>query len=709
MTVNAGVGIADHEAMTRLLKPRSIAVVGLSDSSGFRDYIRPTLDSDAEIFFVHPKHDTVLGHPTHPSLTSIGRPIDAVISVMAAERTTALVEEAAAGLDIGGMVSIAGGFAEMNEAGAALQDRLVIAAQRTGMPLIGPNGLGYINVPRRISLTIASPHKRRPGGISVVSQSGALLSGVAMAAWNHPGCGLNLLISAGNEAVTDLADYVDFLAADPDTRAIGLVVEKIRRPEAFFAAARRATEAGKPIAVLKLARSKRSQRMAASHTGALTGDAWVYDVALGQAGIAVVADPEELVDRLALFEQLDPANWSAVESLGVISMTGGFASLSVDLAEADGMAIPPLTALEPWVHENIPGVTVANPLDTTGMGASLWPEVVRRYATCPDSDALLYIHPLADEDGSAGTISLVEEFVKAAQNGGKPFVVANCSGALGSFVTDRLPAGKVAAGRGLRPTLRGLQTLGAFVRHREKAFLRPGNPPVPALPRPDLETVALPEGRMLPFGPTLEMLSAAGIPVAPYHLIAPDAAPGAVLVPFGGPYVVKLADVGHRTEHGAVRLGVSAGGLADTVAELRTLAADHKLSPVVVVQPQVEILGEAFIGVQAGSELGPLVVFGLGGVFVEVLNRVGGRMAPLGMDDARSLIAEFADTKVMHGFRGRPGWDLEALAGILVAAGRLAVAGRGWIESLDLNPLVYSPSGFLAVDALCLVRDEDDS
>nr|WP_246497244.1 acetate--CoA ligase family protein [Sphaerisporangium rubeum] len=683
------------------MKPRTIAVVGLSDTSNFRDYVSPTLDGDAEVFFVHPKHATVLGRPTHPNLTSIGRPLDAIISMMAAERSTLLVEEAA-GLDVGGLVCIAGGFAETGADGAALQSRMVTAARSAGMPVVGPNGLGFINVPRRVSLTIASPHKRRPGGISVVSQSGALLSGVAMAAWEHPGCGLNLLISAGNEAVTDLADYVDFLAADPDTRAIGLVVEKIRRPAAFFAAARRATEAGKPIAVLKLARSNRSQQMAASHTGALTGDAWVYDVALRQAGVTVVADPEELVDRLALFEQLDPANWSAVEGLGVITMTGGFASLSVDLAEADGMSIPPLSELEPWVRDNIPGVTVANPLDTTGFGAAIWPEVVRRYATCAESDALLYLHPLADEDESDSTVQLVEEFAKAAQDAGKPFVVTNCSGAPGRFVLDRLPSGKVAAGRGLRPTLRGLQTLGAFVRHREEAARREDTPVPPSTRRPDVATVAVAEGQMLPFGPTLEMIRAAGVPIAPYHLVAAgDDVTGA---PFPGPYVVKLADVAHRTEHGAVRLGVTADGLGDAVAELRALAAVHGLPPLVAVQPQVEILGEAFIGVQGESELGPLVVFGLGGVFVEVLQRVGGRMAPLSARDARSLIDEFADAKVMHGFRGRPAWDLDALAEILVAAGRLAVSGRGWIESLDLNPLVFTPDGFVAVDALCLVR-----
>jgi acetate---CoA ligase (ADP-forming) len=163
--------------------------------------------------------------------------------------------------------------------------------------------------------------------------------------------------------------------------------------------------------------------------------------------------------------------------------------------------------------------------------------------------------------------------------------------------------------------------------------------------------------------------------------------------------------VAHRTEHDAVRLRVGADGLAAVVAELRAIAARDHLAASVAIQPMLQATGEALLGVQGESELGPLVVLGLGGVFAEVLNRVGGRMAPFTTEVARELIEEFADLKVMHGFRGRPGWDLDALAGILVATGQLAARGREWIATLDINPLIYGPDGFGAVDALLLLRD----
>ena len=458
---------AARSPLARLLCPSTIAFVGLSDNSHFCRTVRPTFDGNAEIFMVNPRHNTVLGRPTVPSLTDLGRPVDAVLSCMSAERTTELIEETA-GLDVGGVVLIANGFAEVGGEGEVLQARLTAAARAAGVAAIGPNGLGFINVPHRVSLTIASHHKRRPGGMSIVSHSGAMLSGAAMAAWSYPDSGLNVLVSAGNEAVTDLADYVDYFVTDPETKAIGLILEKIRRPEEFFAAVDRATDAGKPIAVLKLARTERSQQMAASHTGALTGDAWVYDAALRQAGVALAYDVEELIDRLALFDQLPPQRWTSVSALGVVTRTGGFASLCADLAVAEGVPIAPLENYKPWLAERVPGVTVPNPLDAASFGAATWTEIIHKYVTDPGLDAIFMIQPTSDEDISyrdGVALSPVVDYAEAAAQVAKPCVIANCSGVPGDWIEGYLQ-GTLVRGRGLRPSLRGLATMGAFVRYR---------------------------------------------------------------------------------------------------------------------------------------------------------------------------------------------------------------------------------------------------
>jgi acetate---CoA ligase (ADP-forming) len=246
--------------LARLLDPRTIAVVGLSDRlAGIARDVSQANATGTDIHIVNPRHSTVMGLETVGSLSDIPGPIDAVMSVVSAARTVDVAEEAAA-LDVGGFIAHAAGYAEVGDGGGdVLQERLRAAAIRGGFALIGPNSLGFESVRRHIRLTRAVKQTLKVGGLSIVSHSGAMLSAVAMAG-QADGAGFNLLVSAGNEAVTDLADYVDYLADDPHTTGIGLVMEKIRRPEAFFTAVRRAIAAGKPVVALKLGRSERTRR-----------------------------------------------------------------------------------------------------------------------------------------------------------------------------------------------------------------------------------------------------------------------------------------------------------------------------------------------------------------------------------------------------------------------------------------------------------------
>ena len=686
-----------RSALDRLLQPRSIALVGLSDNNARRlEGLEPTFRSGCEIFVINPRYERVIGRPAARSLTDLGRPVDCVMSLISAERTTDLAEEAAS-LDIGGLIMMAAGFAEMGVGGARLQGRLRAAAETGGFAALGPNCLGLENVPRGIRLTGAVKDELKPGGLSIVSQSGAVVTGVTMAG-KAAGAGFNLLISSGNEAVTDLADFVDYLAGDPGTKAIGLVFEKVRRPEAFFAAVRRAIGAGKPVVATKLGRSERSQRMAASHTGALTGDAWVYEVALRQLGVTLADDPDELAERLALADKIPAQRWTEVRSLGVVALSGGFASLSYDMAQQEGLAVPALDNLLPWVQERIPSALVANPLDPTGLGTQYWGEIMGQYITSPELDAIIVSETMTVDGESVR--SRVRDISEAARKVTKPVVFANASG-LPPIWAREYEGEPLAFGRGIRASMRGLHTIGNLVRLQSgpRQMLQPLAP----LARPQVATIPAAAGEMLPFAATMELLGEAGLPVAPYALCEPEADPRALGVSFAGPYVVKLADVAHRTEHGAVRLAVAREQIAVAVLELRQLAMASGLPALVALQPMISSRGELMIGIQS-SELGPVVALGLGGVFVEALRRVGGRMAPFDLQEAWELIGEFRDLRVLHGFRGSPAWDLEELGRILVSAGRLASAGRDWIASLDLNPVLYGDGGYAAVDALLLVK-----
>ncbi|MGE2836861.1 acetate--CoA ligase family protein [Mycobacterium sp. SMC-4] len=685
--------------LERLLNPRTVAVVGLSDKSPVAGFISPTLNSTAEVYFVHPTAETVLGRPAFRAISEVPGPIDAVLSVMSAERTVALAEECA-DLDCGGLVIYAAGFSELGEAGADHQSRLADAARRGNMAVVGPNSLGYISVPRSLYLTASADYQPAPGGISVISHSGAMIGGIAIAAKQRTGVGISRLISAGNEATTDVADYLDFLATDPDTTAIGLVVEGIRRPDEFFAAARKCIAAGKPVVALKLARNARTQQMAASHTGALAGSAWAYDVAFAQAGIQLAYDLEELVDRLALVSQIDPALWNPVQRIGVVAGTGGFASLAFDVAEAEGLTLPPLDSLADWVAATIPGITVPNPLDTTGFGATFWTDIVDRYVGSDELDAVVFVNMWSD---APLYHRLIDDVAVAARRYRKPVAIAAGAGAVGDFAMKVIgDDGAVALGYGIRGTLRGLHTLGAFERERTAAR-EVVDLPAP-VPRPaDTIVDATSGSRFLPFREVMGLLEQFGIPTAPFAII--DATDEVRAPAFGGPYAVKLADVAHRTELGAVALNVEAAELAETVTRLREIAAQHSVAPPVAVQPMTAFRGELLMGIDGRSELGPMVMLGLGGIFVEVLQRIGGRPAPLSRTDAEALIEEFRDLRLLHGFRGSQPWHLEQLADALVGLGRLAAAGRDWIESLDVNPLLVTTDGLVAVDALCIVRD----
>jgi acyl-CoA synthetase (NDP forming) len=686
--------------LARLLDPRTIAVVGLSDRlPGIVRDVGQAKANGADIYIVNPRHSTVMGLETVGSLSDIPGPIDAVMSVMSAVRTVDVAEEAAA-LDVGGFIAHAAGYAEVGDYGGALQERLRAAAVRGEFALIGPNSLGFESVRRRIRLTRAVRQRLKVGGLSIVSHSGAMLSAVAMAG-NANGAGFNLLVSAGNEAVTDLADYLDYFADDPHTTGIGLVMEKIRRPEAFFSAVRHAIAAGKPVVALKLGRSERARQLALSHTAAVTGDAWAYDVALRQAGVSLAYDPEELADRLALVDKIPSERWSAVAALGVVVMSGGFASLTYDLASEEGLGVPSLEEFLPWVQERVPGTLIANPLDLTGLATVHWREIVSGYIESSEIDSFFVAQPMSIEDDNVR--GWVRDVSESAGRVAKPVVLANVSGLPPPWLSG-LESEHLAYGRGVRGTLRGLRTIGDFVRRRgyDRSMAESPSP----VARPSRSTLESGGEELVGFGETMGLLGALGFPVADHVLIFEAEDPDDAEILFAEPFVVKLAELAHRTEIGAVRMDVRLDGLADAVRDLRDLAESHHVPPTVAVQPMVRPMGEALIGIDGTCELGPMVVVGLGGVFVEALNRVAGRIAPFDLAEARDLIDEFRDVKVMHGYRDRPAWDLDALARLLVKTSEFAAAGAEWIDSLDLNPVIFDGSRYVVVDALLLMKPE---
>ena len=687
--------------LSRFLVPSSVAVVGASERQArSNNAVEAMRQAGQKLYFVNSARDEVYGERAYPDLESIGGPVDAVLSLVPAAAVPGVVRGARA-VGAGGVVVVAGGFAESGAEGRALEAELLEAAG--DLPVLGPNCNGFIRPSAGARLSGAPLLPFPEGNLGVVTHSGALLGVLGLAAAER-GLGYSTLVSTGNEMTVDMADCLEFLAEDDETSCILLVLETIRSPERFFRAARRALRNGKPIVALKLGRSERGRDIASSHTGALVGQSWVYDAALAQHGIAVASDVVDLLDRVSLLSQLPRERWTEASGVAVASLSGGWATMASDVCDDERVSLPALGALSDEVNRWIPDRTTVNPLDMTGfaMGRSDVVEgILASFATSPEVDAIVLQWFLDESTGEAGR-AFVDAALRTASEHSLPVVLGSVEDGHPGDWARALPAQGVALGRGLRGTVRALRTMGDHVR-----FVRaPEDPPSerPALlPRPE-GAVSSEAGAMLGFGPAMALLETHGVPVAAYHLVAEGES--AIAPGFDGPYVVKLADVPHRTELDGVRLGVRGDELSDVVADLRAVARRREVSGAVVIQQQLTVCGEAFVGVQRDSGLGPLVVAGVGGIFVEVLKKIAGRIVPVTGRDAEAMIEEIATSGVIDGARGRQVWPRDELASVIASVGRLAESSP-WLSSLDINPLVLTPGGFVAVDALALVDGDE--
>jgi acyl-CoA synthetase (NDP forming) len=686
------------ERLGRFLRPRSVAIVGASERQvRSNNAVAAMREAGLELYFVNPRRPEVYGERAYRTVVDIGRPVDAVMSIVNAELAIEAVADARES-GAGGVVVIAGGFAEAGPEGMELQRRLAEAAGP--MPVLGPNCNGFLrtDVGARLS---GVPRLRFPrGSIGLVTHSGALIGalGLGAAARN---IGFSSLISTGNEMAIDMADCLDFFVEDGETVAIGLVVETIRSPARFFAAARRARAAGKPIVALKLGRSARGQEIATSHTGALAGQPWVYDAVFRQHGISSACDVVDLLDRLWLFDQLPREQWCAVDGLAILSLSGGWCALASDICEQEDVPLPALADLLDPINQVVPERTTANPLDMTGfaMGRTdVLSDLLAIYDASPDVDALM-IQWFVDASAEGPGRAMIDAAQAAAARTRKPVLIGSIEdGDLGGWARA-LPEHGVVVGRGLRSTVRGLATMREFVRYEGDGNGLPEPEPVT---RPAGDIVDSSAGPMLGFAAGMELLRRHGVAVAPYAVIEADEDPGRAFTEIESPYVLKLADVPHRTELDAVRSGLDRDAAVRALSDLRAIAVREGVPGRVAVQPQVTFEGEAFIGADRRSGLGPLVMCGVGGIFVEILGATGGALAPLTLRDADRLLGALEPAGVFDGLRGASPWPRQDLARVLVSVGRLLAGSEAWLSSLDINPLAVTRTGLVALDCLCL-------
>ncbi|UAJ11913.1 acetate--CoA ligase family protein [Glacieibacterium megasporae] len=689
-------------ALDRLLRPRSVVIVGASDKPGsLGALVLANLERQGfagPIHLVNPKRSEIGGRPCVASVDDLPPGIDA--AVLAIPRAGVLdVIRGLAARSVGAAVVFSAGFAEDGPQGLADQEEIGRIARDAGMVVEGPNCLGLVNFVARVSLTfITMPEARAvgPRRVGIVSQSGAMAAVLATTfiARDVP---LSAYISTGNEAASGVEDYLAHLVASPETAVIAMVVEHFRRPAAFLAAARAARAAGKTIVLLHPGSSDAGAASAATHTGAMAGSYAVMKVHAEAAGVIVVASLEELGDVTEIAVRFANLPRGGV---GIVAESGALKAMLLDLSEAVALDLPPLgDADSPALRAALPAfVPVSNPTDITAQGLidpGLYGRTIAALLGDDRIDTVL-VTLIQTEPGTSGIkFAAVAEALDA---GGmtKPVIVA------GVDEGGEVAPSDIARLRGLGvvylPTperaVRALARIGGCAATVVQAV--GGGEGLAGLP---------PAGSIVPEYRAKELLSPYGIDVPGFELTQTVAAAVAAADRLGYPVVLKAqaAALPHKSDAGGVIIGLAdaaavAAGWERLHANLAASRPGLDLDGVLVEAMAAKGV-ELIVGARRDPAWGPTLLVGFGGVAAELLHDVV--LLPPGLSRAEivAAIRTLRLAPLLDGFRGAPACDIDAVAAIIEALGRVVGATPG-ITEVDLNPVVAYPYGALVLDAL---------
>ncbi len=697
-------------AVARLMRPRAVAIVGISSRPGSAGHgVLANLtanDHRCDIHLVGRSGGTIDNRPLLAAIDDLPAGVDlAILTLPAAGVADAIA--ACARRKIGAAVIFASGFAEVGE--RAAQNQVAAIARDGEVALLGPNCLGYANYVDGLVVGFTGAGVKVPRiavdrdpALAVISQSGGLGSHFrwAFEARDLP---VAYTISTGNEAGLELADFIDFLVEDAATRVIVVYVEQVRHPAAFLAAAARAHARGKPILMMHPGRGARAKAATGSHTGALAGDHAVMRAHVSHAGIALFDTLDELIDAGEIL-----ARFPAVPTRGpgILTFSGAFCAIAHDLADELGLALPPLSAAtEAALAPHMPSFGAArNPLDLTTQ--PIWqPDLVRRGAKALIDDPALGSLMISIPPGSpAQSVRYLNAIVEGSAGSSKPVVLA--------MLGDRMPLAPefMALARERRIILsrsseRALTAVARVTAHGQRLarWATPRAAPARFDGLPALGSGAQPEWR------AKQLLAAIGIAVPAGDLARTVDDAVAIAARVGYPVALKAqaAALAHKTEAGGVRLGlVDAAavrrGWLELVAAVGRARPGLALDGVLVERmaaPGVELV----VGAKRDPQWGPVVLVGIGGVLVEAIGDV--RVLPPDLpepaivDELRALRA----AALLDGFRGAPAADLAAVARTAALIGRLIETTPEILE-IDINPLFTHARGVTAVDALIVTR-----
>lgn len=687
-----------------LFTPSCIAVVGASDSKGSVGRVlmeNLTADFDGDVVPVNPNHDTILGHECYPDLGTVSASIDVAVVVTPPDDAVDVVEEAGEkGIET--IVVITSGFSETESDGSTRQEQLQERAEEYDLDVVGPNCLGVINTQIGMNATFA-PVSASPGPISFMSQSGALISAVL----DQTDSGFKDVVSLGNEAVLTSVDFLEEWGDDPETDVILAYLEDIERGRTFIDVGRSVTR-DTPLVVLRSGQSQAGTEAASSHTGALSGNAAISRAGLDQAGAIRAETVEELFDYARVLVDQPVADSSEV---GIITNAGGPGVLAADAIDDSRLSIASFTDdTQSALGDSLPDeAEIENPLDVLGSA---------------DTEQFRTVLDTVLDDSTVGPVLLIACPTGVLDFDALATAIADCYEAhdnpkpLVTCLMGTPSASETLTDNGISnyfdPT-RAVRSLDALVHAsdiRQREYQSPTEFTVDEERARSVLTAAKHRDSDHLDVDAMELLDAYGIPVPDGEVAADPSEAVELAQGIDGPVVMKVVspDIVHKSDVGGVSIGVDVDDVASKFDDIVTQARNHRSEATILgvfVQEMIdsEAGQETIIGMDRDPQLGPALLFGFGGLYVQVFEDTTHRVAPVSEQEARRMTEEIETAPLLRGERDRDAVDIDALTGTIQRVSQL-VTDVPAIEELDINPLVALPDGVYALD-LSVTVDTD--
>jgi acyl-CoA synthetase (NDP forming) len=693
----------ERTPLQRMLEARSVAIVGASVKEGSlgQQMLLELARGGYEgaIYPVNPGYEEVLGHRCYPSIADVPEPVDLAIVGVASQRVEQAVRDAGEA-GAGSVVTFSSLYEEEppERAMAPLAERVAAIASDHRMALGGGNGMGFINADANLRATgFLTPDGLRPGPVTLLSHSG---SGWAAFLFNDRQIRFNLIVSSGQEIVTTMDEYLSYALDRESTRIVALLLETVRRPEGFVAALAKAAERDVPVFALKVGRTEGAKQMVVAHSGALAGEHGAYEAVFEAYGVHECRDMEEMADALELFS--NPRRVTSGTGVASLHDSGGERALFVDLAADLRVPFADISDETRGKLDSVldPGLIAENPVDAWGTGIDadrIYRESFQALHDDPDTAAVAFVVDLTRQ-GEPYDVGYLQVARDVFEETTKPFCVI--SNLPATIAKDEVGILRDAGIPVLGGTVTGLRALKHLLDDAEVRRRRPRSEVAIEGPSALAEEWRrrLAEVEQISESVGLELLAAYGIDTveaAPAETIddAERAADG-----IGFPVALKTAvpTIAHKSDAQGVRLNIqNAGELADTYRDFA-----ERLGPEVTVAAMAPPGVEVALGIVRDPTFGSLVLVAAGGVLVELLHDRKLALPPIDEDAARRLIDGLAMRPLLDGVRGAPPSDVDALARAVSRLSVLAVELGDVIAELDVNPVIVSPQGCVAVDVL---------